>query len=46
MKHLLLAAIFAVCFGSGLTPALAVAADVSAAEQLREAKAANQEIED
>lgn len=46
MKPLLLAAIFAVCFGSGLTPALAATADGSAAEQLREAKAANQEIED
>ena len=42
MKHLLLTALSVF----GLTPTLAVAADGNAADQLREVKAVNQEIED
>lgn len=46
MKQLFFATLFAVSFGLGLIPNGAAAADESAVEQLRQAKAANQEIED
>ncbi len=46
MKHRFFTALFVVSFGLGLTPNWAAAADETAIEQLRQAKAANQEIED